>query len=492
MNAATPRSTFFFLSFGYMAIRFLLGIGRTRILTEVLPKELYGGLTLTVTTVTFAALLLSLGTFEFLVRTLPGREEREQRAWLHLLLRRLAQPVWGLTGVAMIALWAAGLLGGLSLTDLFLLWPAFGLTFWLLYRTFFFLGSGQLVKVRLVQLFQHDLWFVGILFSMLWLSVSFTQLLTSWVVWLFLLAVMVSRIWYHPVEKEASPGTLRDAVRFGFPLMPMIAADALFRMADRYALLGYTDLTAVAEYTLCMNIAMIVYLVGASLLDLNIPVLNEMRNEQLETGADAGPSAEMKKVFSRMIRHVLCLAIPAAAAMVLMAPDILGMLSGKAFHDAAPLLVWMCLAPAFFLLATVFSRALLAMDCPRWVGGSTFAMACLNAVLNIALIPICGVPGAALATTISLGLLAVVAGWKLRVFSWVDSSVLYPVRLLVLIVLSPTVVYLAGRLLGGGMAWLRLGVAGVVLAGLLLGLQLFSLSEFQMVKRVGAVSADQE
>lgn len=166
-------SRFFVLSFGYVAFRFLLSPLRTRLLTEVLSKELYGSLTLAVMTLTFAATLSSLGGFEFLVRRLPGQAPALQKGWLQLLLRRLALPGWLVAGGVMVIVWSAGWVTRLSVTDLTLLWVALGLTSWLLYRIFYSLGCGDLVRVRTIQMLQNDLWFIAILAGGTWAAVFF-------------------------------------------------------------------------------------------------------------------------------------------------------------------------------------------------------------------------------------------------------------------------------------------------------------------------------
>lgn len=423
-------SSFFLLSFGYVAARFILGLARTRLLTEVLSKDLYGSLTLIVMSVTFACSMLSLGGYEFLVRRLPGLSPAAQQGWLRLLLVRLALPAWLVAGVVLVTGKSLGYLSLLQWSDAGLVFIAMGLTSWLFYRTFYFYGCGQLARVRLLQLFQHDLWFLAIAGVGLAAVLSFSLLLGIWTVWLGALCAAVIIVTGRVRGDIAQAGSMREAVKYGLPLLPMIAGDILFRVADRYLILIYQNMTVVAEYTLCMNIAMIAVIVGASLLDIKIPALYAERN-LIADGKISEPSSGMAALFSVMLRLGLAIGIVAALVLVLFSDEVLRLLSGPAFHSSAPLLAWTAPVPILFLVSSVISRGLLTMDRSRLVGGTTLAAAVFNVLLSAYFIPRWGARGAALAITVSLFALSVVLGWELGVKRWIKRSSLKPFSLLV-------------------------------------------------------------
>lgn len=462
-------SRFFLLSFGYVAFRFLLSPLRTRLLTEILPKDLYGSLTLAVMTLTFVATLSSLGGFEFLVRRLPGLPPPLQKGWLQLLLVRLALPGWIAAGLLAAAVKAAGWVPSLTVTELTLLWAGLGLSSWLLYRVFHSLGSGNLVRVRSIQMFQNDLWFIGIVAAGAWAAASLTNSLWVWTGWLAATAAGV-RLWARLPAAAARPGEGVGAViRYGAPLLPMICGEILFRLADRYILLGFFEIRTVAEYTLCMNVAMMVFVMGASLLDLTIPSLYAARNLR-SAGDGAVPTVEMRRVFGAMMRHVWGVGLPAGLALCFFHRDIFRIVSGPVFRDASVLLPWMAFVPLAFLSVTAVSRALLAMDRPRLVGGATLAAALLNLGLDFIAVPRWGAVGAALATLFSMTVLAVALGWVLGWRAWLRREDLRPCAIAA-VTAACVVGFAAINLAGAGWsAWLRLLAAGgLTMLALLLG-----------------------
>ena len=422
---------FLLLSFGYVAFRFLLVPVRTRLLTEWLPKDVYASLNLAIMTVTLLATSLSLGSFEYLVRHLPGRSEREQAALLRLILLRLAAPVWTLAGIAAAAASRSGV-RALGPADWGLLWAGFVLTSLLLHEVFYLLGRAEILRMRLVQVGQNDLWFLALGLAGAGAFGSLTGSLSAWVSWLGLVTLVGMRRlpWRAWRLAPAETVPLSAIIRFGLPLLPTICGEALFRLADRYALLLWRDSATLADYTLCANISMIVYVVGASLMDLIIPHLFAHRNQSGTAGGPGSPNPDMRRLFSLMLRYALGLSLVAGAGMLILHRDVLAVLSGPAYRDAAHLLPWTAGVPLFFLVSLVAGRGLVAMDRTRWLGGATLAAAGVNLLLNLLWVPRHGAIGAALANTASLALLTLALGRALGWRRWITVARLLPGRIL--------------------------------------------------------------
>lgn len=453
----------FLLSFGYVGVRFLLSPLRTRLLTEIMSKELYGSLTLAVMTLTFIASFSSLGGFEFLVRRLPGQPVTEQAAWLHLLMSRLALPGWLLAGGIALGCRLTGYFQGVTWGDLALLWVGLGCTSWLLYRVFFFLGCGDLIRVRCIQLAQNDFWFIAIAVTGFWVALSFTLFLIVWVAWLGVTVIGVRLFSPSPRPKAKPAGLLKEVFRFGLPLLPMICSDILFRLADRYIILLYLNLKVVADYTLCMNVAMMVYVVGASLMDLSLPALYAAVNRKSDSSLPE-PTEETQRCFSVMMRHIAGIGLIAGLALMIFYQDIFRIVSGAAFRNAAVLLPWMAFIPLIFLLTLGVSRALLALNRTRLVGGATLAAAVTNIVLNFLTVPRWGAIGAALSTLLSMAILTGVLAWILGCRRWLRRDELRPLSILCASVLCGAGFFAIAGCLETWGPWARLGT-GAVLVG---------------------------
>ena len=481
----TRLSAFFLLSFGYVGLRFLLSPVRSRLLTGQLPKALYGSLTLAVTTVTFLATLLALGGYEFLARRLPGLPAARQKGWLSLLLRRLALPGWLAAGAAaLLVRLSRGPLPGLSDADLLCLWADLGLTLWLLYRVFYALGCGRLATLRAIQLFQNDLWFVAVFAAGAWAAAAFSHALWIWTAWLAVLALAVLAFDRHPGPAEPPGGGVRDVLAFGLPLMPMMLGENLFRLADRYLLAHFRDMAVVAEYTLAMNIAMMAYVTGASLLDLVIPRLYAAANRRTPAGAAASsaPTGDMRRLFSLMVRHMTGLGAILGLALAFFRRDVFAIIAGPNFRDAADLMPWIAPIPLAFLLSMVASRALLAQDRSRLVGGATLGAALVNLAVDFAIVPRWGAAGAAVATFGSMLALAVFLMAVLRAHRWLVRDEWKPFRLAAGILACAAVYHLVDRLLPAASPWLRLPFAALPTIPILFLSRIFTPSDAALLK----------
>jgi O-antigen/teichoic acid export membrane protein len=420
-----------------------------RVLTHFLTKEEYGSLTLVIITVSFLAIVSSFGHFEFLVRRLPGRPEEYQRGVLGLVWRwfgtMAAVLAVLLVAVVLVVRPAKVAIGapGVVIAGLYL----FVLVF-VMQRIFFMLSRTEWARVRTLQLMHSDTWFIPILAVTAFTTLTLNRVLAVWFLWLVAAAVLAYR-WAGPAARGASPVRIGEVFAFGAPLLPLMLGEWMFRLVDRYVLVSLRGAEAVANYTLCLNIALIVYTVGASVLDLFVPEFNKARNQipggDLKTLAAAPP---LRSLFTTMLRYCLVLALTGGLFIAIAGRQLLKLLSGDKYQDAAHIVPFLTLVPLFFLLWVVFNRILLAMDKTRVIGGVTLVVGVANIGLNLVLVPRLGEIGCALAITTSLGILAVFTGLYVRSWLWVVWPRLKPARLLGMTILNGLGISLARAFLG--------------------------------------------
>lgn len=428
---------FFFLSFGYIALQMLLAPVRLRLFTEFFDEAQYGLINLVVMVVNALVFLVSLGTFEFLVRRLPGREETYQMVVFGKVLRMMlpAMMLLSLLGAPLAYL----LFGGEDFTkrDTMAAAVATVLHAIMVFRVYFLLGRGELLRFRLCQLLAMDFWFFAALVALPFAPDSMnkvTLVLWVWAGWLAFV-VVVTESWGSIAKTyglgRASPENAASILTFSVPLLPMILGELLIRLVDRTFVIGYAGAAAMGEYTATMSIALIVYMVGASVVGLLIPEFNRVINN-LSEGAQADRDPELQRMFSVMLRYALVLALCGAAVLVLLGPEVMAILVSEPFRDAAYILPWAAPVSFFFLLHIVFSRVLIAQDRSKLVGGLTLAAGLLNILLNALIIPRVGEHaglGAAVATGISLAALACATGWAVKAWRWIDPAALRPLRI---------------------------------------------------------------
>ena len=443
---------FLFASVGYVAILAILTPVRIRLMTSFLTKTQYGYLTLAVMTVSFLATLSSMGSFEYLLRKLPGQTQSQQ----FVLFRRIVvhfgalSIVMGIAGVLVAAMCLADD-RSFGVLEVFLCAVALVLYMQLLQRSFFMLGRKQLVPFRVTQLLFSDAWFVPIIVVALGVSLTLRLILGVWVLWL-MLAIGVSSVWvpWRPVWAAHRGGpSLGEILHFGAPLLPMLLGEWLFRLGDRYVLLAFTDIEKVATYTVSMNIALIIYMVILNVIGLVVPEFNRVKNQQPAQEQVLLPgNRQLRKLFSVMLRFSLAASLIGGIGLVVFRHQIMGVLCAEEFADGALILLWAAPISVFFLVQVVFSRTLIAYDRTRVVGGLTLAAAGINLVLNLVLVPVLEVRGAAMATWISMGMLMVAMGVALRAWRWWIREEVKPVRILMAVGASAIGMVGIERLLG--------------------------------------------
>jgi O-antigen/teichoic acid export membrane protein len=114
--------------------------------------------------------------------------------------------------------------------------------------------------------------------------------------------------------------------------------------------------------------------------------------------------------FRRAVRRLLiagtAVALPLAAGVALAAPALLRVVFGPAYEVAAPTLVWLSFAAAAAVPGTVATAALIAADRAGVTAGLAALALVANVGLDLVLVPVHGGEGAAVATLVAEGFVA--------------------------------------------------------------------------------------
>ena len=442
-----------FASVGYIAIRMVIAPVRIKLLTSLLSKEDYGLLTLIMLTVSFTTLITSLGSLEFMLRKLPGRDADFQFKTLRTVMTYfgLLAGAVGLTAVCLLVAWQPAKLG-LGPGELIACGLILLCTVHLTQLVYFLMGRTAYAQSRLLMLLYADAWFLPLLGFMWYIELTIAFMLWLWVVWLFLslLLALVYVRFRELLRRRASPGLLKQVLGFGLPLLPMIMGEWIFQMQDRYVLLAFTDLEALANFTLCYNIAWVGVSTGGSMLDVLIAEFYKARNRIASNRLDdLLASANLRTSFTMMLRYGLALGIPMLLVLWIGRLPIILLLSDAKFADAADIMRWVAPLPLLYLMVIVTGRILLAIDRGSIVGTGTLCAAGLHLVLSLLLVPLLAERGVALAGCTAYGVLAIYLGVRARLFRWIDWAELRPVRLLAFGLLTALGLHGAVHLLEG-------------------------------------------
>lgn len=122
-----------------------------------------------------------------------------------------------------------------------------------------------------------------------------------------------------------------------------------------------------------------------------------------------GEMARAEAALARAFTYSLLLAIPVVAGGMLLGKELLYYLYGSGFESGAIALVFLLLVQVANIFMYLQTMCLNAFDQPRRSFIATAIAACLNIGLNLVLIPIFGITGAAVATLVSITLNAFIS-----------------------------------------------------------------------------------
>jgi O-antigen/teichoic acid export membrane protein len=135
----------------------------------------------------------------------------------------------------------------------------------------------------------------------------------------------------------------------------------------------------------------------------------------LLAGYAARDDPEIGATVSRSLAFLLLIAFPLTAATAVLAPDLIELVAGSGFDDAAGPLRVLAFAAVFMFANTLFSSLLIVYHEQRRVAWLIAVALHGNIAVNLVLIPLFGPMGAAAATLVTEGGSgAVIAVWAVR------------------------------------------------------------------------------
>ncbi|MEM1268771.1 MAG: oligosaccharide flippase family protein [Bacteroidota bacterium] len=190
----------------------------------------------------------------------------------------------------------------------------------------------------------------------------------------------------------------REMVRFGFPLIGASVGVFLLNLGDRYLINWILGTEAVAPYALQARLSGVLNLVLVNSFSLAFGVVG------LKSLVE---SPEAPAFFRRAFRHYVAGGGLMVLGLAVFAKDVLTIVSGQqAYIEAYTLVLPYALGFYFYGLYYLWMTPLYAAGRSTLITGLVLGAATLNIALNLILLPVFGVMGAAVATVASYGGLA--------------------------------------------------------------------------------------
>jgi O-antigen/teichoic acid export membrane protein len=187
---------------------------------------------------------------------------------------------------------------------------------------------------------------------------------------------------------------LKNLMGFSFWIFLTASGSLVFSYADTL-LIGYFMSTAdVGIYRTAFQLT--------SIASFTTLALHTVLYPKISSWAAQGQLAEIENSLARAFTYSLLLAIPTCIGGWILGSKLLYYLYGESFVEGAPALIFLLLVQVVNVFMYIGTMSLNALNRPKDAFTITLIAAILNILLDIALIPIMGITGAAVATLIAM------------------------------------------------------------------------------------------
>ena len=227
------------------------------------------------------------------------------------------------------------------------------------------------------------------------------------------------------VATEIESGLKRRIVEYSIPVTVTTAGRKLDTRFDTILIGFFLNPAAVGFYTVAKQVVSFVKTPAKSLGFTIGPTFGAKKG--------AGELETASQMFEKAIVNTLLLYVPAAAGIVLVAEPAITLVFGDDYANAVPVLQILSLYLILIASNQIISNALhyLGRARARAIIRSTTAI--LNIILNIILIPVFGIVGAAVATVITFSLYTI--GQTYIIYNELELQVLYLLQKILVVIL---------------------------------------------------------
>lgn len=207
---------------------------------------------------------------------------------------------------------------------------------------------------------------------------------------------------------KISKSMLAEIVRFGTPLIPHAIGGVSLAIANRYLLANFMDSGAVATFVVAYQIASVMLLVGTS--------INQAWSVYLfQLLADGAGKNKIK--IRRLMLTLLTLLLVVVGILLLLKNPLFKLLAGDNFDESKKYFPYLICGFFFQSAYFIFVNFDFYEERATSIGLTTLAVALINITLNIFLIPIYGVQGAAYASLTGMLVYFLVVAVRVAMFN---------------------------------------------------------------------------
>ncbi|MCK9150777.1 flippase [Methanobacterium alcaliphilum] len=267
---------------------------------------------------------------------------------------------------------------------------------------------------------------------------------------------------------------LKHYIKFSLPLIPFNLSMMIMSSGDRYIIGYYLDPSAVGIYSASYILGSVLSFLYAPISTVFFPTITRL----FENKDDA-----MQKYLTFTFKLFLMIGLPALFGIAVLSKQLLSILTTSIFVGSFIIVSIIAIGDLFFNLSNMFSNILMLFKKNNLIAFSYIISAIINITLNIYLVSLIGIIGAALSSVITyIILFSIISFFSFREikFEW---DPLFIVKCIISSSIMALVIYYLG--LSGLMGILFSILLGIgIYFGFLILLKGISKNEYYLIKNI--------
>jgi len=216
------------------------------------------------------------------------------------------------------------------------------------------------------------------------------------------------------IKLRVDPALVRHILKHSLPIGMIYILSLLQYRMDAVILSLMRPAADMAIYTLATKINDIVVMIPAFFVAAAYPTLSAAYSSAEDGGGTPHPGghADFRAKSRLVFNYLLIIGLPVAVGAFILAPNVVGLLGSSDYAAAATPLRILCITALFGYIVTYFGNLALVGGLQKQMVWRVAVLVAVNAVANVALIPVFGYNGAAAGALIA-NLLSVVLNYSL-------------------------------------------------------------------------------
>lgn len=276
-----------------------------------------------------------------------------------------------------------------------------------------------------------------------------------------LVAIYIRHYHQYETADRIEPNLRKRIAEYTIPLAATSTADVIDRRIDTILVGFFLNPVAVSFYVVGKQVLLFIKVPMSALGFTLSPTFGSQKAE--------GNIEHSSRIYETALVHSLLLYIPAAAGMFLVADHIIRLAFGADYLGAVPILQIFALYAIFQTVTQITSNGLDYLGRARARAIVKGITSLLNFVLNIILIPLMGVAGAAIATVITYGIYTIAnfyvisTEFNLRLYHLLKKTI----HIILITIMMSLAVLALSDYISGWATLILVVLAGIVIWGLL-------------------------